>query len=137
MNEIIFDRPPDKLSTFNNEQLTSPPHPTMSSRFALQNPYVVASLPSPIDRLNGRYVVGEVYGGVPGSKKRKRSELAVGIDGEGINLYDVRSENVPLGASNKVIGISIEINHLLRTSSSVIFHLSSDIFEDPNLERCS
>jgi len=35
-------------------------------------------------------VVGDVYGGAPGAKKRKRSELAVGIDGEGLNLYDVR-----------------------------------------------
>jgi hypothetical protein len=62
----------------------------MSSRFSLQNPYVVASLPQPIDRTNGRYVVGEVFGGLPGTKKRKRSELVVGIDGEGVNLYDVR-----------------------------------------------
>ncbi|KAE9370294.1 hypothetical protein N431DRAFT_378464 [Stipitochalara longipes BDJ] len=61
----------------------------MSSRFSVQKPYVVASLPRPIDPANGSYVVGEVYGGVPGSKKRKRSELAVGIDGEGVNLYDV------------------------------------------------
>ena len=109
----------------------------MSSRFALQNPYVVASLPRPIDRSNGRYVVGEVYGGVPGSKKRKRSELAVGIDGEGINLYDVRYEYIPLGASNNGIGISIKINHLLRTSSAVIFYLSPNISKDANLERCS
>jgi len=50
----------------------------------------VASLPRPIDHKNGRYVVGDVYGGAPGAKKRKRSELAVGIDGEGLNLYDVR-----------------------------------------------
>jgi hypothetical protein len=49
----------------------------------------VASLPRPIDHSNGRYVVGEVYGGAAGTKKRKRSELAVGIDGEGVNLYDV------------------------------------------------
>lgn len=34
-------------------------------------------------------MVGDVYGGAPGAKKRKRSELAVGIDGEGLNLYDV------------------------------------------------
>ena len=109
----------------------------MSSRFSLQNPYVVASLPRPIDRSNGRYVVGEVYGGVPGLKKRKRSELAVGIDGEGINLYDVRYEDIFLGASNNDIGISIEINHLLRTSSAVIFYLSPNISKDANLERCS
>jgi hypothetical protein len=33
--------------------------------------------------------VGEVYGGAAGPRKRKRSELAVGIDGEGVNIYDV------------------------------------------------
>ena len=49
----------------------------------------MATLPRPIDHSNGRYVVGEVLGGAPGSKKRKRSELAVGVDGEGVNLYDV------------------------------------------------
>lgn len=54
----------------------------------------MASLPRPIDPSNGRYVVGEVYGGVPGSKKRKRSEVAVGIDGESVNLYDVRLESL-------------------------------------------
>lgn len=53
----------------------------------------MASLPRPIDHKKGRYVVGDVYGGAPGAKKRKRSELAVGIDGEGLNLYDVRYSN--------------------------------------------
>lgn len=62
---------------------------TMSSRISLQAPYTVASLPRPINRSTGRYVVGDVYGGAPGSKKRKRAELAVGIDGEGVNIYDV------------------------------------------------
>lgn len=61
----------------------------MSSRFSLQKPYVVASLPEPIDHVKGHYMVGDVYGGAPGSKRRKRSELAVGVDGEGVNIYDV------------------------------------------------
>ncbi len=50
---------------------------------------MLASLPRPIDNSAGRYVVAEVLGGVPGSRKRKRAELAVGVDGEGLNLYDV------------------------------------------------
>lgn len=62
----------------------------MSSRISLQQPYVVATLPR---SKQAQYVVGEVYGGAPGSKKRKRSELAVGIHGEGVNLYDVRLSN--------------------------------------------
>jgi hypothetical protein len=63
----------------------------MSSGFSLQKPFVIASLPRPIGNSNGRYMVGDVYGGAPGLKKRKRSELVVGVDGEGVNLYDVRN----------------------------------------------
>lgn len=55
---------------------------------------MVATLPQPIDRANGRYVVAEVYGGAPGAKKRKRSEVAIGIDGEGVNIYDVCTTSV-------------------------------------------
>ena len=51
----------------------------------------MASLPRPIAQSNGRYMAGDVYGGAAGSKKRKRSELVVGVDGEGVNLYDVRT----------------------------------------------
>ncbi len=61
----------------------------MASKFSLQKPYIVAALPHPIELSQGRYTAGEVYGGVPGAKRRKRAELAVGIDGEGVNLYDV------------------------------------------------
>ncbi|KAG4034511.1 hypothetical protein MFRU_003g04710 [Monilinia fructicola] len=63
----------------------------MSSRISLQQPYVVATLPR---SKQAQYVVGEVYGGAPGSKKRKRSELAVGVHGEGVNLYDVSSSKL-------------------------------------------
>ena len=61
----------------------------MPSKFFLQTPHAIAPLPRPIDHSNGRYVVGEVLGGAIGSKKRKRPELVVGIDGEGVNIYDV------------------------------------------------
>jgi hypothetical protein len=64
----------------------------MPSKFSLQRPYVVATLPKPLDHDHGRYVIGEVFGGAPGLKKRKRSELVVGIDGEGLNIYDVRPD---------------------------------------------
>lgn len=88
--KIFSDRP---LGSFINSiaknRIVLQQDATMSAKFSLQTPYVVAPLPKPIDRSNGRYVVGNVYGGVPGSKKRKRSELAVGVDGESVNLYDV------------------------------------------------
>jgi len=61
----------------------------MSTGFSIERPSVVVTLPRPIDRTTGRYVVSDVHGGTPGSRKRKRTELAVGIDGEGLNIYDV------------------------------------------------
>lgn len=66
----------------------------MPSKFSLQNPYIVASLPRSIDHSSGRYVTGDVFGGAPGSKKRKRSELVVGVDGEGVNLYDISTSRL-------------------------------------------
>ena len=88
--KIFFDRPLSEAQA-GQRQENIVRHPfMMSPKFSLQKPYVVASLPNPIDHSNGRYVVGDVYGGAPGSKKRKRSELVVGVDGEGVNLYDVR-----------------------------------------------
>jgi hypothetical protein len=98
---------------------------------------VVASLPRPIDRSKGRYVVGEVYGGVPGSKKRKRSELAVGIDGEGVNLYDVRYKSIVSSTSNKKSGVGVEIDHLICAPSTIIFHLSALLVADSSFEEQS
>ncbi|KAI0597540.1 hypothetical protein F4775DRAFT_559608 [Biscogniauxia sp. FL1348] len=64
----------------------------MASHFQIQKPYVLNTLPRPLDPTTGRYVVGEVYGSKPGSRKRKRrTELTVGIDGEAVNIYDVSS----------------------------------------------
>ena len=64
-------------------------HITMASNFHVQKPYVLTTLPRPLDPKTGRYVVGEVYGTAEGSRKRKRSEVTVGIDGEAVNIYNV------------------------------------------------
>lgn len=63
----------------------------MAAAFNIQKPYVLTTLPRSLNREgNGdAYVVGDVWGQQQGSKKRKRPELAVGIDGEAVNLYDV------------------------------------------------
>ncbi|KAI5860568.1 hypothetical protein GGS23DRAFT_599377 [Durotheca rogersii] len=63
----------------------------MASSFRIQKPYVLDALPRPLDPATGRYVVSKVYGSTPGSRKRKRYELAVGIDGEAVNIYNVSS----------------------------------------------
>ncbi|KAH7041534.1 uncharacterized protein B0I36DRAFT_312978 [Microdochium trichocladiopsis] len=66
----------------------------MASHFQIQKPYVLASLPRPVDPTTGRYVVGNVFGSLPGSRKRKRSELAIGTDGDSMNIYDVSSSRL-------------------------------------------
>ncbi|RYP52098.1 hypothetical protein DL768_002648 [Monosporascus sp. mg162] len=63
----------------------------MASHFQIQKSYVLTSLPRPLDPTTGRYVVNEVYGTTPGSKKRKRTELTVGTDGDSVNIYEVSS----------------------------------------------
>jgi hypothetical protein len=64
----------------------------MASNFQLQKPYAISKLPSPTTQAQGtpRYWAAEVYGQQPGSKKRKRTELSVGIDHDAVNLYNVR-----------------------------------------------
>lgn len=68
---------------------------SMSAGLSIEKPTVVVTLPRSIDHSAGRYVISEVHGGVPGSRKRKRSELVVGVDGEGLNIYDVRIRCCP------------------------------------------
>ncbi|KUI60351.1 hypothetical protein VP1G_07578 [Cytospora mali] len=68
----------------------------MAATFNIQKPYVLTSLPRPLNQqgADSSYQVGDVWGQQQGSKKRKRSELAVGIDGEALNLYDVSSSRL-------------------------------------------
>ena len=58
----------------------------------MEAPYTVASLPKPLDSDGGRIQAAPVYG-IHGSRKRKRHEVAVGIDGEGVNIYSVQNQS--------------------------------------------
>lgn len=70
-----------------------------SSAYAIGEPQSIASLPRPFDRVNGSTRASSVYG-FDGSRKRKRAEVVVGVDGESINIYGVRQLrlSVRLGA---------------------------------------
>ena len=61
----------------------------MANSTSIQTPYPIAHLPHPLDPLNGRSFVSNIYS-VVGSKKRKRNEIAIATDGEAINIYGVR-----------------------------------------------
>ena len=60
----------------------------MLSKINIQNPITIAKLPQPLNRETGKVQFGDVWTQVAG-KKRKRHEIAVAIDGEGINVYNV------------------------------------------------
>jgi len=62
---------------------------TMSSGMALQAPFTLTSLPRPFDSQRGKTWATPVYG-YKSQKRRKRPEVVVGVDGEGISVYNVR-----------------------------------------------
>lgn len=54
----------------------------------IESPYAIATLAKPLDSKHGRTRIAAVHG-IRGSRKRKRHEVAVGVDGEGVNVYNV------------------------------------------------
>ena len=63
----------------------------MAAEYNIHRPYVLATLPRPLDHAKGNIVAGEVYGQKDNAKKAKRTELVVGVDGEITSIYDVRN----------------------------------------------
>lgn len=59
----------------------------------MEAPYTIASLPKPLDAENGTIYAAPVFSS-RGLKKRKRHEVVVGVDGESLNIYNVRSRDV-------------------------------------------
>ena len=60
----------------------------MSDQSLLEAPFTLASLPKPYDATNGRSFAAPVYG-LRGQRWKKRSEIAVAVDGDGISIYNV------------------------------------------------
>ncbi|KAL4786948.1 hypothetical protein BJX76DRAFT_320156 [Aspergillus varians] len=56
----------------------------------LQPPSVLAQLPRPLHASTGKTHISEVYS-LANAKKRKRYEVAVAVDGEAVNLYNIQS----------------------------------------------
>lgn len=50
--------------------------------------YTLADIPHDHTGSSGRLLVGDVNA-ITGSKKRKRSEIAVAVNHQGVNIYDV------------------------------------------------
>lgn len=72
------------LTTLRQEGLAN----IMSSEQAIGAPFTLASLPKPISSTNGRVHAAGVCS-ISGIKKRKRTEIVVGLNGEGVSIYSV------------------------------------------------
>ncbi|KNG52774.1 hypothetical protein DDE82_006590 [Stemphylium lycopersici] len=62
----------------------------MSSDQPIGAPFTLASLSKPISSTNGQVHAAGICS-VSGIKKRKRTEIAVGVDGEGVSLYSLQN----------------------------------------------
>lgn len=70
----------------------------MATGYEIHKPYVLAELPRPLGSKAGSspsYAIGDVYGLSGPSRRRRRPEVVVGIDGEAANLYDVGLQLAP------------------------------------------
>ncbi|KAJ5097995.1 hypothetical protein N7532_004996 [Penicillium argentinense] len=56
----------------------------------LQSPSILAQLPRPLHASTGKTRIGDVYS-LTDAKKRKRYEVAVAVDGEAVNIYNVQT----------------------------------------------
>ncbi|KAJ5329589.1 hypothetical protein N7452_009979 [Penicillium brevicompactum] len=56
----------------------------------LQSPSVLAQLPRPLHAATGQTRIGDVFS-LADAKKRKRYEVAVAVDGEAVNIYNVQT----------------------------------------------
>ncbi|KXT06703.1 hypothetical protein AC578_8530 [Pseudocercospora eumusae] len=59
---------------------------------SIEEPYVIATLPKPFDPEHGRTHVAVAHS-LNGSRKRKRHEIVVGVDGESVNIYNVHNQS--------------------------------------------
>ena len=54
----------------------------------LERPYTIADIPPDLKGSTSETFASDVYA-ISGSRKRKRSEIALAIDRQGVNIYNV------------------------------------------------
>ncbi|KAK4633327.1 hypothetical protein CLAFUW4_03617 [Fulvia fulva] len=58
----------------------------------IEEPYAIAALAKPLDGKHGRIVGASVHS-IAGSRKRKRHEVAIGVDGESVSIYHTQDQS--------------------------------------------
>ena len=105
----------------------------------MEAPSSIASLPRPLDSTHGRIQAAPVYG-FRESRKGKRHEVAIGVDGEGVNVYNVTLAKQHQAVSTTNIGPRFNLKDsshpmlfLLRLTYAV--HHVQSTYERPQLRR--
>jgi hypothetical protein len=60
----------------------------MTSSYSIETPVTLLALPGPASGIRA----GPVQS-ISGSRKRKRTEIVLGSDGQSVNIYDVRDDS--------------------------------------------
>jgi hypothetical protein len=92
----------------------------------LQPPSVLAQLPRPLHASTGKTHISEVYS-LADSRRRKRYEVAIAVDGEAVNLYNVSKATQPSKTSLMcdLLDPKSEASNLLRRSPAVVLLMPS------------
>lgn len=108
----------------------APPKSRMPSGALIDSIFSLATVPRPIDSSNGRILASTVHS-LTHSKKRKRSQLAVSVDGEGVNIYSVGIfADVGLNCSDIISGENTPTSVLVPSPSPHLLCYSS-MFSSP------
>lgn len=105
----------------------------------LQEPYTLAEFPKNLIAPNGKILVADVYG-LLGARKRKRSELAVALDNDSVNLYDVCA-STPTWKNNYSLELDFRFDQqssshpiLFRPRQSLLVHHAHSGLDHNNME---
>lgn len=91
----------------------------------IQKPYLLADIQQDFTGKPGNVLATDVLA-IAGSKKRKRSELALAVDRQGVTIYDVSIRLVLEGTLNKLIigkGSIFKADHIVCNISPSCLYL--------------
>ena len=93
----------------------------------IQRPYVLADIQQDLSGLPSNVYSSDVFA-IAGSKKRKRSELALAIDRQGIDIYDVSLHRMFQNFLKRLMviqGTIVKADHILYDISAGCLYLPS------------
>lgn len=90
----------------------------------IEKSYVIADMPNDLIGSAGRVLVEDVYA-IAGLKKRKRSEIAVAINRQGVNIYDVCTPIFSRAETSLMVfvGSIFKISNVVCTITTICAHM--------------